>query len=104
MKLRTPYPSANPINRPMARPTAKSGVTLLIAERSLARFGDFQRSDFEPRFAFQALAGLGSEANAHQLRQLVGRETVRPHDSRGTALAEPHPASSVSARRSYCFR
>jgi hypothetical protein len=54
----------------------------------MARLRNFQPYDFESLpAADHALGGLGGESEAHQLRQLVGREAVRVHDCLGAAFA-----------------
>jgi hypothetical protein len=60
-------------------------------------FGNPQPCDFESlAAAVQALAGLGGDSEAHQLRQLVGREAVRAHDRLGTTFAT---AASEQSKR-----
>jgi hypothetical protein len=57
------------------------------AERPIACFGDFQSFNFDrlPPFADHALSARGGEPEAHQLCQLVSRETVHAHDAFGAA-------------------
>jgi ribosomal protein S27AE len=51
---------------------------VLTATGLTARFGNLQPCDFESLpTADHALGGLGGESEAHQPRQLMGREAVR---------------------------
>jgi hypothetical protein len=69
-----------------------------IRQDLMARFPNLQPYDFESLpAADHALGGLGGESEAHQLRQLVGREAVRVHYCLGAAFAT---AASEQSKRS----
>jgi hypothetical protein len=71
---------------------------LLTAKDLLARFTNLQPYDFERlQAADHALGGLGGDSEAHQLRQLIGREAVREHNCLGAAFAT---AASEQSKRS----
>jgi hypothetical protein len=59
----------------------------VVAERLLARFGELEPFDFgRLPAADHALGGLGDASDAHQPRQLVGREAIHKHDRFGAAF------------------
>jgi len=71
---------------------------VLTAKDLMARFPNLQPYDFESlQAADDALGGLGDESEAHQRRQLLGREAVRKHNCLAAAFVT---AASEQSKRS----